>query len=177
MRAALGRFLREAARQPWFDDTLFVVVADHGARVYGKAEIPLRTYEIPLLVYAPKHLAPRRIDTLMTQIDIAPTVLDLAGIARPREFVGRSLLSDGAAPVFAEMIGDAHLQAAIAAHDGRLHKLVRWVDDDVRLLFDLDRDPGETEDRLGDPEAPRDAAEALLDVFSALTGRAAARAP
>ena len=45
---ALGYFLREAAQQPWFDDTIFVVVADHGARVYGKAEIPLETYEIPL---------------------------------------------------------------------------------------------------------------------------------
>ncbi len=76
---ALGYFLREAAKQPWFDDTIFVVVADHGARVYGKAEIPLETYEIPLLVYSPKHIAPRQIDTLMTQIDIAPTVLGLLG--------------------------------------------------------------------------------------------------
>ena len=77
---ALGYFLREAAKQPWFDDTVFVVVADHGARVYGKAEIPLETYEIPLLIYSPKHLAPRQIDTLMTQIDIAPTVLGLLGL-------------------------------------------------------------------------------------------------
>jgi phosphoglycerol transferase MdoB-like AlkP superfamily enzyme len=36
---ALGYFLRQAALQPWFDHTLFVVIADHGARVYGKQEI------------------------------------------------------------------------------------------------------------------------------------------
>ena len=95
---ALGRFLHEAARQPWFDDTLFVVVADHGARVYGKAEIPLRTYEIPFMVYAPKHLAPRTVATLTTQIDVAPTVLGLLGVPYEAPFFGIDVLhaSDGA---------------------------------------------------------------------------------
>ncbi len=85
---ALGYFLREAARQPWFDNTIFVVVADHGARVYGKAEIPLETYEIPLMIYSPKHIAARQIDTLMTQIDIAPTVLGLLGLSYEAPFFG-----------------------------------------------------------------------------------------
>jgi len=89
---ALGYFLREAARQPWFDDTVFVVVADHGARVYGKAEIPLETYEIPLMIYAPKHIAPRVVDTLMTQIDIAPTVLGLLGLPYEAPFFGVDVL-------------------------------------------------------------------------------------
>ena len=39
---AQGYFLREAAKHPWFDNTIFIVVADHGARVYGKQEIPLK---------------------------------------------------------------------------------------------------------------------------------------
>jgi phosphoglycerol transferase MdoB-like AlkP superfamily enzyme len=89
---ALGYFLREAAKQPWFDDTVFVVVADHGARVYGKAEIPLESYEIPMMIYAPKHLAPRQIDTLMTQIDIAPTVLGLLGLPYEAPFFGVDVL-------------------------------------------------------------------------------------
>jgi phosphoglycerol transferase MdoB-like AlkP superfamily enzyme len=93
---ALGYFLREAARRPWFDDTVFVVVADHGARVYGKAEIPLETYEIPLMVYSPKHLAPRQIDTLMTQIDIAPTVLGLLGLPYEAPFFGIDALNEPA---------------------------------------------------------------------------------
>jgi phosphoglycerol transferase MdoB-like AlkP superfamily enzyme len=90
---ALGYFLREAAKQPWFDNTIFVVVADHGARVYGKAEIPLETYEIPLMIYAPKHIAPRQIDTLMTQIDIAPTVLGLLGLPYAAPFFGIDALN------------------------------------------------------------------------------------
>ena len=90
---ALGYFLREAAKQPWFDNTIFVVVADHGARVYGKAAIPLETYEIPLMIYAPKHLAPRQVDTLMTQIDIAPTVLGLLGLPYEAPFFGVDVLN------------------------------------------------------------------------------------
>lgn len=89
---ALGRFLREASKQRWFDDTLFVVVADHGARVYGKAEIPLRTYEIPFMVYAPRHLAPRTVGTLTTQIDVAPTVLGLLGLPYQAPFFGVDVL-------------------------------------------------------------------------------------
>jgi phosphoglycerol transferase MdoB-like AlkP superfamily enzyme len=45
---ALGEFLEDAKSHDWFDDTIFVVAADHGARVYGAEDIPLRTYEIPL---------------------------------------------------------------------------------------------------------------------------------
>ncbi len=91
---ALGYFLREAARQPWFDDTIFVVVADHGARVYGKAEIPLETYEIPLMIYSPQHIAPRQVDTLMTQIDIAPTVLGMLGLSYEAPFFGIDALHE-----------------------------------------------------------------------------------
>ena len=89
---ALGYFLREAAKQPWFDDTIFVVVADHGARVYGKADIPLHSYEIPLMIYSPKHIAPRRVDDLMSQIDVAPTVLGLLGLPYEAPFFGQDVL-------------------------------------------------------------------------------------
>jgi arylsulfatase A-like enzyme len=90
---ALGYFLAEAKKRSWFDNTVFVVVADHGARVYGKADIPLRTYEIPMMVYAPKHIAPRMIETLTSQIDIAPTVLGLLGLEYEAPFFGSNVLA------------------------------------------------------------------------------------
>jgi len=90
---ALGEFLRNSQRHPWFDDTIFVVVADHGARVYGAEQIPLRTYEIPLMIYSPKHIKPQRVDTLMTQIDVAPTVLGLLGLPYEAPFFGQDVLS------------------------------------------------------------------------------------
>ncbi len=89
---ALGRFLDDARGHEWFDDTLFVVAADHGARVYGAEQIPLRTYEIPLMIYSPKHVEPRRVDALMTQIDLAPTVLGLLGLPYEAPFFGQDAL-------------------------------------------------------------------------------------
>lgn len=89
---ALGQFFREARKRDWFDDTLFVVMADHGARVYGAAEIPLSSYEIPFLVLAPGRLAPRRVDALTAQIDLAPTVLGLLGLPYQAPFFGRDVL-------------------------------------------------------------------------------------
>ena len=89
---ALGRFLRDAESHDWFDDTIFVVAADHGARVYGAEQIPLKTYEIPLMIYAPKHITPKRVDALMTQIDVAPTVLGLLGLPYEAPFFGQDAL-------------------------------------------------------------------------------------
>jgi len=90
---ALGYFLRAARQHGWFDNTVFVVVADHGARVYGKADIPLRSYEIPMMLYSPKHIAPRAVATLTGQIDIAPTVLGLLGLEYDAPFYGTNVLA------------------------------------------------------------------------------------
>ena len=89
---AIGYFMREASRRAWFDDTLFVIVADHGARLYGRAEIPVESYRIPLLLYSPKHVAPGVVDALTTQIDVAPTVLALLGLPYEAPFFGQDAL-------------------------------------------------------------------------------------
>jgi phosphoglycerol transferase MdoB-like AlkP superfamily enzyme len=89
---ALGQFLRAAESHPWFGDTVFVFAADHGARVYGREQIPLKTYEIPLMIYAPMRIRPRRVEVLMTQIDVAPTVLGLLGLPYEAPFFGQDVL-------------------------------------------------------------------------------------
>jgi phosphoglycerol transferase MdoB-like AlkP superfamily enzyme len=89
---AQGYFLREARKHGWFANTLFVVVADHGARVYGREEIPLKSYEIPMLFYSPQHLRPADVTALTTQIDIAPTVLGLLGLPYEAPFFGQDVL-------------------------------------------------------------------------------------
>ncbi|MGQ0619314.1 MAG: LTA synthase family protein [Panacagrimonas sp.] len=89
---SIGQFIRGARTRAWFHDTLFIIVADHDARVYGKANLPLNTYEIPLLFYAPAHLKPGRIDTLTSQIDVAPTALGLLGLGYQAPFFGQDVL-------------------------------------------------------------------------------------
>lgn len=95
---AIGRFIDEVKQQPWFKDTIIVIVADHCAASGGKVDLPFKRYEIPLLVYAPAHVRPGRVDRMMSQIDIAPTVLGMLNMSYRSEFFGRDALKSGPAP-------------------------------------------------------------------------------
>jgi phosphoglycerol transferase MdoB-like AlkP superfamily enzyme len=89
---AVGQFIAQARKKPWFDNTLFVFVADHCAASAGKTELPIKKYEIPLIIYNPARLKPHRVDTMMSQIDIAPTVLGLLNFSYTTKFMGRDIL-------------------------------------------------------------------------------------
>ncbi|TJY59349.1 hypothetical protein E4T66_13200 [Sinimarinibacterium sp. CAU 1509] len=95
---AIGQFFKQAQQHEWFSNTVFVVVADHGARVYGAADIPLHSYEIPLLIYAPGLIAPQQNDGLVSQIDIAPTVMGLLGLEYEAPFFGVDVLHENQEP-------------------------------------------------------------------------------
>lgn len=89
---ALGRFMRQAATRPWYRDTIFVLMGDHGPRVYGAAEIPLPSYEVPILFVAPGLVpAGARLDTLASSLDVPPTVLGLLGLEYQSKFFGHDL--------------------------------------------------------------------------------------
>jgi phosphoglycerol transferase MdoB-like AlkP superfamily enzyme len=92
---ALGDFVRRARTRPWFDDTVFVIVADHCAAARGKTDLPLERFHIPLLVYAPKHVQPGRVDTIASQIDVPPTILGLLNIGYVSRFFGQDILTEG----------------------------------------------------------------------------------
>ena len=89
---AVGYLIDKARARPWFKDTVFVITADHGASARGTAQIPVEKYLIPVFVYAPAHVAPRRIDRLMSQIDIPPTLLGLLNFRYYTKFLGRDVL-------------------------------------------------------------------------------------
>ena len=95
---AIGDFIARARSEPWFDETIFVVVADHCASVAGRVEIPVEDYRIPMIVYAPRQIEPRVVDTLSSQIDVAPTLLGLLGFSYRSEFYGDDLLAPQDAP-------------------------------------------------------------------------------
>jgi len=95
---AIGQFLAAARAKPWFDDTLFVFVADHCAGSAGMEDLPVANYYIPLFIYAPKWLQPREDDQLASQIDLAPTLLGLLNLDYQSTFFGRDLLKPNAAP-------------------------------------------------------------------------------
>jgi len=88
---AIGEFIKNASSRPWFDNTIFVFVADHCARSGGKNEIPVDNYHIPCIFYAPKIVKPGTVDGLASQIDIAPTLFDLLNWQYTSSFVGKSV--------------------------------------------------------------------------------------
>lgn len=97
---ALEHFLARARQQPWFENTLFVFTADHGLFLspdrpkLSQVQRQEAAFRIPLLIYAPGYITPGRRSVVGSQVDVAPTLLDLLGIRVPETFVGRSLVDD-----------------------------------------------------------------------------------
>jgi len=93
---AIGRLLAEAKKKPWFNDTIFVIVADHCADSAAKTALPVKKYEIPLFIYAPAMIKPQVVDRMMSQIDVAPTVLGLLNFSYSSSFIGKDVLTTDA---------------------------------------------------------------------------------
>ncbi len=89
---AIHQFIEQAKTKPWFDNTIFVMVADHCAGSARKIELPVDEYHIPLFIYAPKHVPAARNDVLSSQIDVAPTVLGFLNSSYESQFYGRDIM-------------------------------------------------------------------------------------
>ncbi len=126
---AIGRFVDACARQPWFDDTLFAFVADHGSLADEEIfEMPLSLHRTPLVFYAPARLgAPRSFSCLGGQIDVAPTLLGLLGQPYVNVTPGVDLLGPERPCIY--FCDDEH----IGCFDGRYFLVVRGLQ---RRLYD-----------------------------------------
>ena len=89
---ALKLFFELAKKESWFKDTVFVIVADHCASSAGRTELPLDRYRIPCLIYA-ESLEAKRVDTLVSQIDVMPTVMGLLNFSYESKFLGQDIFS------------------------------------------------------------------------------------
>lgn len=93
---ALGQFFEKARKEPYFNETLFVVVGDHG---FGNeqqiSEMDLGRFNVPLLFIGPgiqEKFGPRN-DTVGTQVDIVPTIMGRLGGEFRQQCWGRDLLT------------------------------------------------------------------------------------
>ena len=88
----IGDFLRKAAREPWFKNTIFVIQADHGKMVgQSDAELPVSYNHIPLIMFG-KGVKPMKYDGLGMQVDVMPTLLGLMGVNYSYDGFGVDLL-------------------------------------------------------------------------------------
>ncbi len=71
---ALGEFIKQAQSRPWFENTVFVLVADHCASSAGKWEVTVDKHHIPALIYNLPNTPHQKVDKLCSQIDVMPTL-------------------------------------------------------------------------------------------------------
>jgi len=95
---ALRQFFAKVSQQPWFQNTIFILTADHTYKPHRpEYQNDLGLYRVPLIVYAPGIQLPK-VDThqVVQQIDILPTILDLLDIPETeRNFLGSSVFVPG----------------------------------------------------------------------------------
>lgn len=93
---ALGQFFEKAKKEPYYKDTLFVVVGDHG---FGNneqiTEMDLGRFNVPMLMIAPglQDKFGKRSSIVGTQIDIVPTIMGRLGGDTVHQCWGRDLLN------------------------------------------------------------------------------------
>ncbi len=90
---AVGEFIRKAQQSDYWQDTVFLIIADHNSRVYGSDLVPIEGFHIPALVLG-GDIAPRKVSHLASQIDMLPTMLSLMGVEASIPTVGIDLLRE-----------------------------------------------------------------------------------
>jgi len=89
---ALKQLFKAVKDKPWFNNTIFIVVADHCGGSAGRAELPIREYQIPLVIYSPANIPAQKVDKLCSQIDLLPTLLGLMNWNYKSTFYGKDVI-------------------------------------------------------------------------------------
>ena len=174
----VGRIVAALKDSGDYDDTLIVVTSDHGEMLgdhwlWGKGGWFDGAYHLPLLVRDPRHSAAagRHVDAFTESVDLAPTILSWLGLTVPHMWDGRRLdaLLEGREPeswrdgVFWEFdfrepvkqtaetaLGLSSDQCVLNVWRDERYKYVHFAGLEP-LLFDLEADPQEFDNRAGDP--------------------------
>jgi len=181
MDAEIGRFLEFLRGRGLWEDALFVLTSDHGEEffehggvLHGQTQYQ-EVIRVPLLIKGPGVPHGRRVPTPVSLVDIAPTLLERAGIAVPEGLDGTDV-----APLWSE--GDRELEARYlfseADHNNVEHDITRSVRyKNLKLhfnrlsreyrIYDLSRDPAERDDLSADEEQAFAALSERLERFMA----------
>jgi arylsulfatase A-like enzyme len=151
----IGRVLKALASSPLADRTVVILTGDHGeafgehgAFFHGR-EVWDEVVRVPLLVHVPG-AKPHKVSRTVSGVDIAPTVLDLAGLPEDPQARGQSLVPElfGGAlperPVLVDQPKNPYYPPKRAFIEWP-YKLHHAIDSNAYRLFDLAHDPGETE--------------------------------
>ncbi len=148
---SIADFIKRARSKPYFDDTVFVITADHCASSAGRTSVPINRYHIPLWIYAPKYISPQRVTRQMSQIDIMPTVLGLLNFSYRSRFFGADIFQlepgrERAFPATYEKLGYLRGEALSILKPQRLFEQVRPNFDNGDAVPSTPIDQGQVDD-------------------------------
>lgn len=116
---ALKDFFNKIENDEKIKDTLWVIVSDHTA---GLKTSRLNNYRIPFLIYHKNNIKPKQVNRVVSQRDIAPTVLNILNLDIPQNFTGKNLNSTSNPPYFSDYY-----------HSG----IIGWIEDDLLLEISI----------------------------------------
>ena len=90
---AIGKFIEEFKQHPQFDDTVFIITADH-AMAHFQSNEPYERFRIPLLIYSPKYVESGISENYGSQIDLLTTIVDLLELEGTYSSIGSNLLEE-----------------------------------------------------------------------------------
>jgi arylsulfatase A-like enzyme len=170
----IGKLVESLKELGLYDETLLFVTADHGEEFgeHGATRHGTTLYQqvlhIPGVLKLPgSRLRGRRSEALVSNIDVAPTLLEIAGVPAPEEFQGRSfldILENGAARTNRRAVAEllAPNVVGYSIRDERFKHIKGLVPELSEMLFDLEKDSDETVNLL--PSVPGEAASLIADL-------------
>jgi len=178
---AVGRILKELEKQDLSRNTVVIFTSDNGFFLgeHGLAGkwLPYEaSIRVPLIVFDPRSPGPvsGRREQMVLNVDVAPTIVDIAGLQIPRGMQGQSLLPiiespaiSGRGDFFYEHLFKHPRIPPVEALRTAEWKYVRYLDPDREELYDLESDPFETANRISEPQY-QDELRSLRSRFEAL---------
>lgn len=127
---SLNKLIRLAAKQSWFNNTIFIFVADHGAAMDVTYDMPVSYNHVPLLFYAPNIIKENKVfDNIAGQIDIFPTIMGMLQLPYENNTLGIDLLREKRPFIFCngdDKYGVFDKEWFLVVHDDKTKKLYRY---------------------------------------------------
>jgi arylsulfatase A-like enzyme len=174
---AVGKLIATLQARKLYDDALIVVTSDHGESLGAHGEethgifLYDETIHIPLLLKLPQNQgAGKRISTRVKLVDVAPTILEVSGVAIPSQMQGQSLLriaktnpsSDQPAYARTDFPQKAFGWSTLESWRSGKYLYIRAPNPE---LYDLSTDPGATHNLAQSSKATLETIASQLDAF------------
>lgn len=93
---SIGKLIENAKIEGWFNNTIFVFLADHNLNTIAKKDDLKEKFNIPFVIYAPKIFESKKIDYVVSQLDVIPTLCHILNIKEPFVALGKNALDEKA---------------------------------------------------------------------------------